>query len=905
MTSPILLCATTRLAQTLRTVPAADGAIVWDTPQAFALEAWLDAIGEEAMLSGALPASILLDALSEKMLWQQVIKDSISLDHAPLFDVAAMAAKAADAYAIATIWALETGQDAMSREVELFAQWRTAFRSRLQENGWTVVVDRRDAVLHVLEQGTLKVQSRVAFVGFDTLNPLERRLATVLDAEMLSHAAADVEEGPCAIATFEDVGAECHAAARWAETQLATNPSWRLGIVVPDLNGVRDRLEYELEHALHPELAVPACAEHPRRYNFSLGRTLAEVPVVACALHLLGLVGAVDAVEQPALSCLLLNAYWSDSGQESDARALVDANMRKRLKRRVNVAQLVELAQQGGNRTASRCPAAVRHLSQLSRHAGNYVGVAHLPSAWASIVRTILLDVGWAGSAGPGCRALSSHEYQAREAWSELLDRFASADRLIGEVGFLQVVTHLRTLCGERVFQPQTRGNPSVHVVGMLESTGLQFDALWVMGMHDGAWPPAPSPNPLLSVVLQRAHRITNSCAAVQLDYARTVLRRLRRQAPRVHFSCALMDGSQELRHSPLFELGTDKPGSSSTATVPTPPWSEVLECFEDAVGPVLGENERVRGGVSLLRAQALCPAWAFYRYRLGAAALERPQEGLGAQERGTLVHDALESFWNQVDGKQALVDLAARPGTLDERISLAISASLESYESCMGPLPAASRELEVLRLHRILHEWLELEMRRADFVVVECEREIKHRIGRVALTLRIDRIDRQDGKLVVIDYKTGVPPGIRSWAAVRIVEPQLPIYALALSGAASDEQIGALIFGKVGLGDAGFTGLSATDKFVGNVRGMHQVVGKRFVAFPNWNTLQAHWGTRIAAVADEFARGEAAVDLDDTAGLEYCEVLPLLRLPEREACRAGMFKPPADHDIDLSRQEF
>lgn len=904
MTSPILLCATTRLAQTLRTVPASDGATVWDTPRAFALEAWVDALGEEAMLSGALPALVLLDALSEKMLWQQVIENSIALDDAPLFDVAAMAARAADAYAITTIWALETGQGAMSREVALFAGWRTAFRSRLHENGWTVVADRRDAVLHALEHGLLKVRSHVAFVGFDTLNPYQRRLATALNAEVPSCATGDAQEGPCAIATFEDVGAECHAAARWAETQLAANPARRIGIVVPDLNSVRDRLESALEHALHPELAVPACAEHPRRYNFSLGRTLAEVPVVACALHLLGLVASVDAVEQPALSCLLLNPYWSDSVHESDTRALLDAEMRKRFKRSVDVAQLVELAQQRGNRGALRCSAALRHLSHLLRHAGECAGGARLPSAWARIVRTVLLDAGWAGSAGRGCRALSSHEYQAREAWSELLDRFAGADRLIGEVRFGQVLTHLRTLCGERIFQPQTRGNPSVHVVGVLESTGLQFDVMWVMGMHDGAWPPAPSPNPLISAALQRAHRITNSCAAVQLDHARTILRRLRRQAPLVHFSCALMDGSQELRHSPLFVLGTDKTDSAPASNLQARPWRDFLECLDDDAGPPLGDNERVRGGVSLLRAQALCPAWAFYRYRLGAAALERPQDGLNARERGTLVHDALEWFWNAVDGRQALADLAVRPSALDERISSAVNASLDAHEALMGPIPAASRELEVVRLRLLLREWLEAEMRRADFLVVECEREIKHEIGRVGLTLRIDRIDRQDGKLVVIDYKTGVPAGIKNWAAARITEPQLPVYALALSRVSPAGQIGALVFGKVRLGESRFTGLSATDNFVDRVCGMHKVRGAPFAAFPDWDALQAHWHTRIQAVAEEFASGVASVTFADAAALDYCEVSPLLRLAEREACRAGMFLPPVSHGNNLSPRE-
>lgn len=902
MTNPLILCATNRLAQTLRSAAPAHAAAVWDTPQAFALEAWMDQLGEEAMLSGALPALVLLDAFSEKLLWQQVIEDGIERDAAPLFDAAAMAARAADAYAMSRIWAIEAGQEGVSREAALFAQWRTEFRRRLDAQGWTVAADRRDALVGALEQGALRIRSRVVFAGFDELNPLHRRLRMALDAQMLPCAPGQPPAARPAIAAFEDAGAECHAAARWAAAQLASNPAWRIGIVAPDLGGVRDQLEYELEHALHPELTGAASAEYPRRYNFSLGRPLAEVPLVACALRLLDLAGKAGEVDQPALTGLLLNPYWSDSVHETDARALLDAQMRRRFKRTVDLAHVLALARKREVQARLVCPMALRHLSHLLRHGAECAAQARLPSEWAQVVRVLLRETGWAGSAGQGSRTLSSHEYQAREAWSGLLDRFACADRLVGRVPFARALAHLHALCRERTFQPQTRGTPSVHVLGMLESSGLQFDALWVMGMHDGAWPPAPAPNPLVPVALQRAHGTPNACATLQLAYARTILGRLQRQAPVVQFSCALMNGSQELRPSPLFV-----PAPQAAAPAPAPAaqcGNEVLEYLDDAAGPALGENERVRGGVSLLRAQAVCPAWAFYRYRLGAAALEQPQADLGAQARGTLVHDALEWFWKQVGSRQALADLAAGASALDARIGAAASTSLAAYEARMGALPAGSRELEMLRLNRLLREWLQAELRRADFVVLECEREIRHQIGPVALTMRVDRIDQQDGKLVVIDYKTGTPGRIQDWAAARITEPQLPIYALALSSAEPAAPVGALVFGKVRLGEARFVGLSATDKFVDRVRGMHHVPGAPFAAFPDWGALQAHWQERIAAVADEFARGVAAVSVDGTNGLDYCEVLPLLRLPEREAYRAGLFMQPDGQHVQPSRQE-
>jgi exodeoxyribonuclease-5 len=887
MTSPITLCATNRLAQTLRSASPDQAQDVWETLQAFPLETWLDQLGEEAMLSGVLPAQVVLDAFSEKMLWQRIIESSIDRESAPLFDTAAMATKAADAYAMSTMWALELPREGLSREAALFSQWSDKFRKQLSENGWTTAVERRDALVRALEESRLRVRSPVVFAGFDELTPLQKRLRSALDAQLFHGASDGVDDRAPALTAYEDVIAECQAIARWAQAQLAVNPGYRIGIVAPDLNSARDRLEYELDNALHPECASPAFAEHPRRYNFSLGRALADMPIVACALQLLRLAGSTEPVTQGDLAALLHSPYWSDSVQEADARSVVDVHMRRCLSHRLDMADLLRLAQSLDRQAKVPCPMAIRHLTALSKLTRDIEGASGFPSEWARSVRTLLHQSGWAGSAAQGCRALSSHEYQARQAWSELLDQFASADQMLGTLPFAQAVSHLHALCQERMFQPQTRGTPAVHVLGMLESTGLQFDALWVMGMHDGAWPPVPAPNPLIPVELQRAHGVPNSCASVQLSYARTILRRLQQQAPSVRFSCALMDGSQELRHSPLFDEVVASIDSEVATSGAAGMQGDPLEYLDDATGPALGADEQPRGGVALLRAQAICPAWAFYRYRLGASALEEAQEGLGPQDRGTLVHDALECFWNEVRSRQALADLAARPAALAQSITNAVNASLERFETRKAVLPAGFRELEVLRLSLLLNEWLSVEIRRADFEVIECEREVQYTVGLIALTLRIDRIDQQEGKLVVIDYKTGSQVDTNNWASARITEPQLPIYALVLSGEQPAQQVGALVFGKVRPGESRVTGVSATPKFVVGVQGMHQMRNKCFAAFTDWDALQAHWRERIAAIADEFACGHAGVIVNDDTNLDYCEVFPLLRLPEREALRA------------------
>jgi hypothetical protein len=46
---------------------------------------------------------------------------------------------------------------------------------------------------------------------------------------------------------------------------------------------------------------------------------------------------------------------------------------------------------------------------------------------------------------------------------------------------------------------------------------------------------------------------------------------------------------------------------------------------------------------------------------------------------------------------------------------------------------------------------------------------------------------------------------------------------------------------------------------------------------------LLDHWRESLQAIARELRSGEAAVRVADPAQLRYCEVLPLLRLPERQ----------------------
>jgi exodeoxyribonuclease-5 len=143
-----------------------------------------------------------------------------------------------------------------------------------------------------------------------------------------------------------------------------------------------------------------------------------------------------------------------------------------------------------------------------------------------------------------------------------------------------------------------------------------------------------------------------------------------------------------------------------------------------------------------------------------------------------------------------------------------------------------------------------------------------------------VDRIDRlADERQIIIDYKTGASIDTKNWAAQRISEPQLPIYAALVNDAVS-----AVVFAKVLLDKPGFAGVADETDILPGVAGVGDDKQKIFDPgeFPDWIAVVTHWRERLHAIAREVKDGQAGVVFADEKDLQYCEVLPLLRLAER-----------------------
>jgi RecB family exonuclease len=212
----------------------------------------------------------------------------------------------------------------------------------------------------------------------------------------------------------------------------------------------------------------------------------------------------------------------------------------------------------------------------------------------------------------------------------------------------------------------------------------------------------------------------------------------------------------------------------------------------------------------------------------------------------------------------------ALSDGGRAEVVRDAVSSALTSFnEERAEPLSARFAALEQTRLESLLGQWLPLELARpVPFAVVACEQKAEVDIEGIRIDLKVDRIDELgDGQRLIIDYKTG-DPKIKEWDGVRIAEPQLPVYATYVDGHPA-----AVTYAKVRADDCAFVGLGAEAGLVDGVK-----------AAPDWLATLEQWYAAITAVAREIREGHAAVSFSREADLTYCEVLPLLRLPEAKA---------------------
>ncbi|MDR2876075.1 MAG: PD-(D/E)XK nuclease family protein, partial [Methylobacillus sp.] len=598
----VVLCSTPRLARSFALEQARirrdGGAALWQPARISTLAQWLDETLSRAMLAGELPTDFLpnktLDASGERVLWERAIEKNTRDETAQaLFDMAGLARTAAEAHRLMVVWNVEPPSGWQSEETRRFLQWRETFLALCRQHHALDSASAFERQIVALQRGAGRLPDALQLVGFDRLSPQEKRL---LDALKKRGVAIEIgspvlaQAGDARQIACDDIAAECRAAVGWAAEYLKRDSTARIAIVAPELGVLRARLLALLDDALHPLAALPSQVEMPRLYDFSLGDPLASHPLIACGVNVLRLAARRFRIPQQDAGRLLRDVHWSAGLSEADARARLDAVMRAHLPASIHLEQWLRLARKA-LADGANLHKLVAHLEAISACDWPRKQTAR---AWADAFADLLQTAGW-----PGERALSSHEYQAMQAWNAALEDFAKLDELLPALDAGSALRRFSALLRERIFQPETEGEPRVWVMGMLETPAFPLDAIWVLGMNDHQWPPPPRPNPLLPAEAQRHVGAPNACGRVQAEFAQTIETRLLHSAPEIIFSYSRRDGERELRASPaLTDLAAlENTPDSSAPLAEKLALPATMEWLDDHRAPPLAAGEKLGGG--------------------------------------------------------------------------------------------------------------------------------------------------------------------------------------------------------------------------------------------------------------------------------------------------------------------
>lgn len=877
----IILCPSARLARSIQHDIAQQkiqaGHSQWQSPDVQTLSQWLEKTIEQALLTGAIEEAkspYALSTFNEQLLWEEVIAQSLKNNaFGDLFDLSGLASAAIEANRYMIAWNLHVPTDYQAEETRQFLRWQRAFQQRCSELNALESVRYMDWQLAQLAQLQHQLPASIEFAGFDQTAPQEQRLREILTrlgVKLTEYVTTTAYAAETQHVQLENEDAQLRAAVAWVAQQLSNRPDAKLAIVTPSLSEVRDQLADLLDDVFYPLTVRPGFVQTQRHYNFSLGTPLIQQPIIKAALDLLRMMTGYQ-VQQADISKLLLSPFWSANKQEADARALLDAKMREKLPVQFGLPRLLEFIQsQIESGLSLEC--LFSHLNAASA-----INITRKQSAgqWAQTFTQVLETLRWQGE-----RTVNSLEYQALNAWQKALQQLAKLDVLDKKLNASVAVSYLQQICTSQIFQAETELEPTIQILGIMEGLSAPVDAIWCMHMNDHIWPPAANPNPLLPAFIQRVAGVPGADNAVQAVFAATIQQRLLHSARTIVFSSSRMQGDSQLRASPLMQ-GIAEPSADMSFALTLAEKLSVhghaeLVFVDDNIAPPVNDGDHVHGGTGLLKAQAVCPAWAFYQYRLGAKALKSPTAGLNSMDRGSLVHGVLEQFWR----KRHFADLRDMSAdSLLQALNKAVNFTIQAFAAESSVASAALLELEAERLIKLVGDWLQFEKSRAvSFRVVDCEVAKKVHICGIEVTLQIDRIHQlENGGLEFVDYKTGQLPKTKSWGEDRITEPQLPIYATYFADA--ERHVSGVYFGMVKLVDYDFNGISEAD-FEAEQDKRKSSLAK---AFSDWPQLLNHWRAAIEAIAQELRSGEAAVRFNDENELAYCEVMPLLRLPERK----------------------
>lgn len=844
----------------------ADQHLTWETPAILPITSWMQSLWNIYTQQDLTSPFLLLNTAQEQYLWETILKKQ---ENEHLLQISETADLAKSAWSLLQQWQVDLDHTSFSSSLDYTAlqHWIKEFQSLCEINHWIDIASLPGFLMHHIEAGHIIIPKHIILFGFTEYSPQLQTLLKICETKdsLITYANLSEKNSIGNRISLLDQECEIQTMARWAKLKLKCNQTASIACVIPSLDKIRNRV-IQLFSEVFAENGTYTIDPQHAPFNVSAGMSLTHYPLINTAFHLLSL--HKKNIPSETFSYILVTPFIGEAEVERIKRANYERLLRKNNKTNI---QLNNIANEADSLALTKfCPQLAKRIHDfLNLLYDNQQTLSH--SEWAQHFTALLTTLGW-----PGERSLNSEEYQLAEAWLKLLGEYMTLDHVSKPVSLKKALHMLQKMASNCIFQPKSPETP-IQILGVLEAAALPFDHMWIAGMDDLAWPPQPRPHPFIPKVLQRELQMPHATAERELMFCEILITQFKQSTTDLIISHSEQNQNLELQPSPLIrdltqlniiELQLDEYLSPSEKIFQT----KNIESILDDIAPRVTDLETIRGGVSVIKQQALCPFKSFSEWRLHAQDFETPLPGLRAKDRGSIIHKSLEIIWNELKDHATLISKSENElnDLLSKSIDTALITTPHSHNEFKQYLA-----LEKKRLHKLLTEWLQIEKAREPFVILKNENAVTFTLGELPLTIKIDRIDQlADGRKFIIDYKTGKNNEINTWFTDRPEEPQLPLYALL-----DPAQTFGISFAQVHTGEAMFKGISEASMEMSGIKLISEI--KKSTAL-SWAEQLTQWSNVLTQLSQAFYCGDAKVDpKDPPKTCDWCSLKPLCRIHE------------------------
>ncbi len=331
-------------------------------------------------------------------------------------------------------------------------------------------------------------------------------------------------------------------------------------------------------------------------------------------------------------------------------------------------------------------------------------------------------------------------------------------------------------------------GNPldGIQIMGLLETRGLDFKRIFVLGLNEGVMPPdnpiqtlipmdlrkffgLPTPRDKQGLFAHHFYRLLHSAEQVVITYTSASESIGSNEPSRFlqQLELELVNQNRNIRFTKKqYQLGNEE--RIETASFPKD--ESVFRRFD----------EMLQAGLSFskLSSYVKCPLNFYYQSILQIGEEDKMEEDLESNTRGTIVHAVLEELFmpfKQHRSEEGVV-IAERMVTIDDlkamklRIPLLVEGAFqEHFSKDPESWQKGSNHIQYEMVKELIKLELNQEIRKLEenpeksLFIIDLEQQLETVISlnvrggekRVKLKGVVDRIDRWGGKLRIIDYKS------------------------------------------------------------------------------------------------------------------------------------------------------